>query len=140
MINGFMFSAVHNIQDQESITSIMACVQGSPNGANGFYQWYRWHYIPISKDHWYHWENLERTHGNRPVQNVLYMGKVPPTASPSHQPQSVAYDRGQVYSTCVRSVMLHTAETWAVTMVTLNFFFGFSLTSLSALLLRRANR
>ena len=28
--------------------------------------------------------------------------------------------RGWVYSTCVRSVMLHTAETWAMTTVTLN--------------------
>ena len=28
--------------------------------------------------------------------------------------------RGRVYSTCVRSVMLHAAETWAITTVTLN--------------------
>lgn len=28
--------------------------------------------------------------------------------------------RGRVYSTCVRSVMLHAAETWAMTAVTLN--------------------
>ena len=28
--------------------------------------------------------------------------------------------RGRVYSTCVRSVMLHAAETWAMTVATLN--------------------
>ncbi|MEW8547191.1 MAG: hypothetical protein AB2693_27075, partial [Candidatus Thiodiazotropha sp.] len=28
--------------------------------------------------------------------------------------------RGRVYSTCIRSVMLHAAETWAVTVATLN--------------------
>ena len=28
--------------------------------------------------------------------------------------------RGRVYSTCIRSVMLHAAQTWAVTATTLN--------------------
>ena len=30
--------------------------------------------------------------------------------------------RGRVYSTCVRSVMLHAAETWAMTVATLNAY------------------
>ena len=38
--------------------------------------------------------------------------------SPSHQPQSA--DRGRVYSTCVKNVMLHAVETWVMTATTQN--------------------
>ena len=39
---------------------------------------------------------------------------------PLHQPQVPLLTRGKVYSSCVRSVMLHAAETWAIKADTLN--------------------
>ena len=50
----------------------------------------------------------------------MCMGQVPPIASPSHQPPSAPSERGKVFSSCVRSVMLHAAETWAMKVDTLN--------------------
>ena len=38
----------------------------------------------------------------------------------SHKLQCALATRGRVYSTCVRSVILHAAETWAMTAATLN--------------------
>ena len=54
--------------------------------------------------------------------NMLQMClmQVPPTAPPSQNRNVPLVTRGRVYSTCVRSVMLHAAETWAMTAVTLN--------------------
>ena len=40
----------------------------------------------------------------------ICMGRVPPIASPSHQPHLPLLTRGKVYSSCVRCVMLHAAE------------------------------
>ena len=40
--------------------------------------------------------------------------------SSSHQPQIPLADRDRVYSTCVKNVMLHAVETWAMTAATQN--------------------
>ena len=47
---------------------------------------------------------------------IMCMGQVPAIAS--HQP--LLLTRGKVYSSCVRKVMLHAAETWAMKADTLN--------------------
>ena len=48
----------------------------------------------------------------------MCMGQNPAIVSPSHQLPLLT--RGKVYSSCVRSVMLHAAETWAMKVDTLN--------------------
>ena len=50
----------------------------------------------------------------------MCMGQDPAIVSPSHQSPSAPSNRGKVYSSCVRSVMLHAAETWAMKADTLN--------------------
>ena len=50
----------------------------------------------------------------------MWLGPVPPTALPSPDNNLLLVNRGRVYLTCVRSVMLHVAETLAMIAATLN--------------------
>ena len=50
----------------------------------------------------------------------MCLGQFPPTAPLFTIRNVPLVTRGRVYSTCVRSVMLHAVETWAMTAATLN--------------------
>ena len=48
------------------------------------------------------------------------LGQVPTATSPLHQPQPATLDQRLSVFNCVRSVLLHAAETWAMTVAALN--------------------
>ena len=54
----------------------------------------------------------------------MYLGQVLPSAPPpplTNRSLSLV-DRGRVYSTCVKNVMLHVVKTWPMTAATQNMF------------------